>query len=100
MNPPSSSENAWKKLSGLAAQAPAEETAMPPGFGTRVVARWKADRRESTLAVFEWLTLRGLAVAAVVFAALTAFGYDALAGVMAGEAPLISGWVDTIAFLP
>ncbi len=68
MPTPRPSEHAWSRLAPLAAAAPAEDAALPFGFAGRVVASWKANRRETTLAAFEWLTWRSLAVAVVIFA--------------------------------
>lgn len=96
MNTPHPSTTAWSRLSRRAAQAPADTVEMPFGFATRVVAAWKADRREGTLVAFEWLTLRGLAVAMVIFAGSAAFGYDTVADVFAGETSIVGGWLDTL----
>ncbi len=90
------SENAWSRLSRLAAPVPAENTELPFGFPSRVVAAWRANRRETTLAAFEWLTLRTLAVALLIFAGSAAFGYETLAGVITGETPLVDGWLDML----
>lgn len=90
-------ENAWNKLARLAGRAPGEALDMPFGFATRVAAAWKADRRENSLVAFEWLTLRGLAVAVLIFAGSAAFGYDTFAGVFTGEASLGGGgWLDIL----
>lgn len=69
---------------------------MPFGFATRVVSGLKAQRRESTLAAFEWLTVRGLAVALVIFVGSAAFGFDTVADVFAGETSLVGGWLDIL----
>ncbi|MFZ4765379.1 MAG: hypothetical protein ACOYMN_10535 [Roseimicrobium sp.] len=81
--------SAWSRLSRLAARAPEPVAEVPFGFATRVVASWQADRRERALVAFEWLTLRGLAVAALIFASSAAFGYDTVAGLLEGEASLV-----------
>jgi hypothetical protein len=94
MKPTRPSEQAWTKLARLAADAPAEPADVPFGFAGRVVAQWKSNRRESTLAAFEWLTLRGLAVALIIFVGSAAFGYETLAEVVAGETSMVSGWMD------
>jgi hypothetical protein len=91
------SEHAWNRLSHLAAQADAEPAELPLGFSTRVVTAWQADKRETTLAAFEWLTLRGLAVALVIFAGSAAFGYESVTGAFAGETSLVGGWLDYLA---
>jgi hypothetical protein len=88
------SEHAWNRLSRLAAQAPADAPDLPFGFASRVVAAWKADRRETTIAAFEWLTLRGLGVALLIFAGSAAFGYDSVSDVFAGGASLVGNWLD------
>lgn len=69
---------------------------MPFGFATRVVAAWNANRRETTLAAFEWLTWRGLAVALLIFAGSAAFGYETVSDVFGGEASLVGGWIDML----
>jgi hypothetical protein len=94
MHTPPASERAWSKVAQLAAAAPAEDVVLPYGFAGRVVASWKANRRETTLAAFEWLTWRSLAVAVVIFAGSAAFGYDTVSDVISGGTPLISDWVD------
>lgn len=57
----------WNRLTGLARRATAadEAVAAPPGFATRVAALWldsQRPAREGTL--WEWFSLRSLAVAA------------------------------------
>lgn len=97
MKAPRKTETAWPKLAKLAAQAPHEASAgLPYGFATRVVTAWKADRRESTLAAFEWLTVRGFAIALVIFAGSAALGYDAVADAVTGDGSLVGGWVDLL----
>jgi hypothetical protein len=89
-------ENAWNKVAQLAAAAPADVANAPFGFASRVVAAWQANRRETTLAAFEWLTLRGLAVALLIFAGSAAFGYETVSEVFTGETSVVSGWVDML----
>jgi hypothetical protein len=89
-------ENAWNKVAQLAAAAPADAADAPFGFASRVVAAWQANRRETTLAAFEWLTLRGLAVALLIFAGSAAFGYETVSEVFTGETSVVSGWVDML----
>src|SRR4051812_40684413 len=96
MKPTSSSEHTWSKLAVLAGQVPAEPATLPFGFVTRVVSAWKSDRRERTLAAFEWLTLRGLAVALVIFAGSAAFGYETVSEVFTGQSSLVGDWLDMI----
>jgi hypothetical protein len=93
---PTAHKTAWSKLSRLAAAAPPEALDLPFSFAMRIVAAWRSDRRENTLAAFEWLTVRGLAVAVLIFAGSAAFGYDTLAGVLDGETSLVGGWLDTL----
>lgn len=100
MKLPRPSETAWSKISRIAALSPQDSLEPPFGFATRVVAAWKADRREGPLAAFEWLTLRGLAVAFVIFAGSAAFGYDTVADVVVGEASIIGGWLDVLPLNP
>lgn len=91
-----SHDQAWPRLASLAAKAPADVPGMPFGFATRAVAAWSANRRETSLAAFEWLTLRGLAVAMVIFAGSAAFGYETVAEVFTGEASLVGEWIDML----
>ncbi len=91
-----SSDHAWSRLSRLAGPVTAENTDLPFGFASRVVAAWQANRRETTLAAFEWLILRTLAVALLIFAGSAAFGYETLAGVITGETPVVDGWLDML----
>ena len=96
MNSPRPSENAWNKVAQLAAAAPADAADAPFGFASRVVTAWQANRRETTLAAFEWLTLRGLAVALLIFAGSAAFGFETVSEVFTGETSVVSGWVDML----
>jgi hypothetical protein len=96
MNSRRPSENAWTKVAQLAAAAPADATGAPFGFASRVVAAWQANRRESTLAAFEWLTLRVLAVALLIFAGSAAFGYETVSEMFTGETSVAGGWVDML----
>ena len=96
MKPNRPSAHAWSRLARLAAQASPEPGSLPFGFASRVVAAWKSDRRETTLAAFEWLTWRGLAVALVIFAGSAAFGYETVTGVFAGETSLVGEWLDMV----
>jgi hypothetical protein len=97
MTPLPPTTDAWRKLSRLAAPVTVGTQDAPFGFASRVVAAWKANSRESRLATFEWLTLRGLAVAMVILAGSAAMGYDTLAGVFTGEASLVGGgWLDVL----
>jgi hypothetical protein len=89
-------ENAWNKVAQLAAAAPADAADAPFGFASRVVAAWQANRRETTLAAFESLTLRGLAVALLIFAGSAAFGYETVSEMFTGETSVVSGWVDML----
>lgn len=70
----------WQKLVARARQTPEErDAAAPYGFATRVAARALTAPAVSAWAVLERLTLRGLAVAAVLMVATAAFNYPALA---------------------
>ena len=68
----------WTKLVRCARQAPPTDDEMPHGFGTRVVARWLAADASapSVWAVWEWLSPRGLALAAVLMVASLGWNYD------------------------
>ncbi len=90
------SEHSWNRLARLAAQAPADSANLPFGFSSRVVAAWKADHREASLAAFEWLTVRGLGIALLIFAGSAAFAYDSVSDVFAGGASLVGGWLDVL----
>lgn len=62
-------EQAWNRLLALARRGwTAEEAAaVPPGLATRVVAHWMEIRRQGgTRSLWEWLAVRGLAVAVAV----------------------------------
>lgn len=90
------SESAWVKLARLAATAPREEMEMPFGFPTRVIAQWRDRPREAMLSMFEWFTVRGLAVAVLILAGSAAFGYDAIAGVINGDTSVTGGLMENI----
>ena len=83
-----SKENAWARLARNAAQAPADVTAVPFGFATRVVAAWKSSPSEGFFAALEGLTWRGVAVAVAIFGGCAALGYDSVLSAMSGEADL------------
>lgn len=62
-----------ERLLALARSAPVapsrpgpEPAAVPPGFATRVAARWAAGRRESELEIWDRVTRWGLAAAVAV----------------------------------
>jgi hypothetical protein len=96
MNSRRPSESAWSKVAQLAATAPADDASAPFGFPSRVVGAWQANRGESTLAAFEWLTLRVLAIALLIFAGSAAFGYETVSGMFTGETSVAGGWVDML----
>ena len=96
-NPP---ERAWPRLAAhvRASQedAPLPAADAPLGFATRVVAQWKSHPREASVALLEWLTLRGLAVAVVILLGSAALSYDTLIGVFTGETAMAGGWLDSL----
>ena len=96
MNNREQSESAWVKLARLAATAPREEMEMPFGFSTCVISQWRSQAREATLTMFEWFTVRGLAVAMLILAGSAAFSYDAIADVINGDTPVSGGLVENI----
>lgn len=90
------SQQAWPKLAGLAGTAPQEQMEMPLGFATRVAAACRGQSRESALAVFEWLTLRGLAVTMIILLGCMAVSYESVAGVVSGETALAGSWLENL----
>ena len=96
MNTEKQSASTWSKLARLAASAPPEPADMPFGFSTRIVAQWRAQPRETTFATLEWLTVRGLAIAALVFLGSAAIGYEALSGVISGETSVTGGLIESL----
>lgn len=93
-----STEHAWPRLAArVRTTATAEPEAEAPfGFATRVVAQWKTHPREASVALLEWLTMRGLAVAVVILLGSAALSYDTLLGVFTGETALAGGWIDSL----
>lgn len=90
------SQQAWPKLARLAGTAPQELAEMPLGFTTRVVASCRNQSRESALAVFEWLTLRGLAITMIILLGCMAFSYQSVADVVGGETALAGSWLESL----
>jgi hypothetical protein len=93
-----STDRAWPRL---AARVRADHHTLldeqaPLGFATRVVAQWKTHPREATVALLEWLTMRGLAVAVVILLGSAAFSYDTLLGIFTGETALAGSWFDSL----
>lgn len=91
-------ENKWIKLAQCARQAPSAETPEPShGFATRVVARWLAgEGRPSPWAAWEWLSPRGLALAAVLMLASLGANYDLLGGDLADEMNATSAALESL----
>jgi hypothetical protein len=79
-----------------ASQDTQSDAEVPFGFATRVVAQWKTHPREVSVALLEWLTMRGLAVAVVILLGSAALSYDTLLGVFTGETALAGGWIDSL----
>jgi hypothetical protein len=96
MNRTDHSERAWPRLAARAAQTSQPDAEAPLGFATRVVAQWKANPKQVSVPLLEWLTLRGLAVAVVILLGSAAFGYDTVVGVFTGETALAGGWFDSL----
>ena len=70
-------DHQWQKLTALARQAPDDrDTALPPGFATRVAARVASTPAGNPWAVFERFALRGLVVAAAFGVAAMALNYS------------------------
>lgn len=90
------SQQAWSKLTRLAATAPPEPVEMPPWFAARVAAACRSQSRESALAVFEWLTLRGLAVTMIILLGCMAFSYQSVVDVVGGETALAGSWLESL----
>jgi hypothetical protein len=86
----------WSKLTRLAATAPPESADMPFGFATRVVAQWREQPREASFAMLEWLTVRGLAIAALILLGSAVIGYEAIAGVVTGETSMAGGLIESL----
>lgn len=96
MKPPPTSQQAWSKLARLAATAPEDPMEIPFGFATRVVAACRDQSRESALAIFEWLTLRGLAVTMIILLGCMAFSYQSVVEVVGGETALAGSWLESL----
>ena len=92
------SKHAWPRLAAHVNALPAAQHDVEPplGFATRVVAQWKSNPREASVALLEWLTLRGLAVAVIILLGSAALSYDTLVGVFTGETALAGGWFDSL----
>lgn len=70
---------------------------MPPGFATRVVARWRAsEERPSLWATWEWFSPRGLALAALLMLASLGANYDLLGGSLADEMTTASAVLESL----
>jgi len=75
------SNEPWEKLTQAARQArPEASTEAPFGFATRVVARWQAAEPVTLESVWQVLSLRSLAVAALLMVASLTVNYDLMAG--------------------
>lgn len=90
------SPHAWQKLASLANMAPQESTDLPLGFATRVAAACRNQSRESALAVFEWLTLRGLAVTMIILLGCMALSYQSVVDIVGGETALAGSWIESL----
>jgi hypothetical protein len=71
----------WEKLTHLARQAQrAESPDAPYGFATRVAAQWAAAEPITLANVWEFLSLRSLAFAALLMVASVGINFDVLNG--------------------
>ncbi len=69
--------NAWENLARLARQAPEPAPAETPfGFATRVVANWPSVSTSELSAVWEFLSLRSLVLAALITVVTLGTNYD------------------------
>ena len=69
----------WEKLSGCARACPGDQDLVPPfGFSTRVAAIWAAGARPLVPNMWEWLSVRSVAVAFGVMLITLAFNTDLL----------------------
>jgi hypothetical protein len=74
-------EMQWERLTKLARQAQrSESTEAPYGFATCVAANWQSAEPVSLETVWEFLSLRSLALAAVVMVVSLGINYDLLSG--------------------
>jgi hypothetical protein len=80
----------WQTTTQAARRAPAEAFEMPPGFATRVLARWKEAPEESLMEVMILFSKRLLMVSAVLFILSTA-----LAAMQVDVTELAPSWIDT-----
>ena len=75
----SSFDHQWQRLAALARQVPADrDTAVPPGFATRMAARAAELPTTNPWLFLERFALRGLVVAAVCSIAAVAFNFSSL----------------------
>ncbi len=69
--------DAWENLVRQARQAPEPApAAMPCGFASRVVANWPSPAVIELSAVWEFLSLRSLGLAALIMVVTLGFNYD------------------------
>lgn len=86
----------WKRLVGLARQAPADrDAAIPVGFATRVTALASAAPLPNPWAVLERLAWRGFMAAAVCGVAAVVFSFSGLMPDGSDDVP-----VETLTFNP
>ncbi len=72
-------DHQWQRLTALARQAPADrDTAVPPGFATRVTAQAAATTTAGPWFTLERFALRGLLVAAACSVAAGAYNFSIL----------------------
>jgi len=76
----SNHEQSWDRLVKAARQAPPRPRpdSAPPGFATRVVARWHEQAPPSLLSVWKFLSLRVLAFGCAVMVASLAASYGVI----------------------
>ena len=57
----------WEQLTELARHAPAPPPpVMPASFDARVVALWRTSEQDQTAGLWEWFSMRAMAIAAAV----------------------------------
>ena len=90
----------WNKLARAATSAPEKEIGEPSmGFATRVIANWKTQGAEGVWNALEFLTWRGLAIAAVILVGSVMLGYDAVSDFVSGDTSLPEDMVQSISNL-
>ncbi len=72
-------QTSWERLADLAkAGRPALPESAPFGFATRIIARWKDGYQPSSVPLWEWFSIRTVAVATAIMLATLFVNYDLL----------------------